>query len=684
MQKLTRRLADIEIPKGVIPVVLLVVTFLAYGIFFRQLGFYWDDLPISWIRYQFGPDVMRHYFSTNRPVWGELYQLTTRVLPQVPAVWQLFCVFWRWLTAVLCWLVILQLWPSRRRLAFTASMLFLLYPGFDLQWVSFLISHFYIVLCFFLLSYFLMFLSFRPPRWLPRGWPFALLALLFSALNVWMMEYFFFLELARPFFIFVFMRENVSTEKRADWKGLTLRSLLRWLPYLAVWIANILYRMFVFTNLAYGNVLLKDLRAQPLIAAMELLKAIIRDLWLVSAKAWAQAFQFPQPAVDGPVTTLFYAAIVVVVGVLAAAVLASLRRRSHEPPASRPWWPIALGMVAMILAGGPYWLAKLELTLGFPADRFTISFMLGVSLLIAGLLEMLPDRMHLVVAAILIGLAGGRQALWADAFRRDWTTQKALFWQMSWRAPGLEPNTMVLLNQGPLHYYSDNSIGAALNWIYDPDHHDPDIRYALFYPPSRVGGTLGNLDSGQPVTFPYPVATFHGNTSQAVVFYYQPPGCVRLLDPEMDPTNRLIPDDTLMRQAAHLSSSKWILPTGSARMPDVYGPEPAHGWCYYFERADLAAQSGDWTRVVSLGDAAFNLNDYPNDPVERFVFIEGYAHTGDWARAHELALQTYKVSPNYVGPLLCKLVDRMKREIAPDNASESSLNDLHTKFGCLP
>ena len=85
-----------------------------------------------------------------------------------------------------------------------------------------------------------------------------------------------------------------------------------------------------------------------------------------------------------------------------------------------------------------------------------------------------------------------------------------------------------------------------------------------------------------------------------------------------------------------------------------------------------------------LGDEAFNLTDYPNDPVERFVFIEGYAHLGDWERAKELAIQSYKVSPNYVGPPLCKLLDRIDHEVPAGNGKESSLNDLDTKFSCLP
>ena len=56
-------------------------------------GFYWDDLPMSWIRYELGPEAMRVYFSTSRPVWGAVYQITTRLLPQVPLYWQIFAIF---------------------------------------------------------------------------------------------------------------------------------------------------------------------------------------------------------------------------------------------------------------------------------------------------------------------------------------------------------------------------------------------------------------------------------------------------------------------------------------------------------------------------------------------------------------------------------------------------------------
>ncbi|OGO28520.1 MAG: hypothetical protein A2W33_00360 [Chloroflexi bacterium RBG_16_52_11] len=242
---------------------------------------------------------------------------------------------------------------------------------------------------------------------------------------------------------------------------------------------------------------------------------------------------------------------------------------------------------------------------------------------------------------------------------------------------------MVLTNE-ELDFYADNSMGAALNWIYAADNHSEHVDYVLFYPANRIGGSLPALDPDVPVHYSYLAGEFEGNTSQAAAFYYHPPGCVRLLDPEIDPYNRLIPDDSLLREAAALSTATLILNDATARMPEAYGSEPVHGWCYYFEQADLARQLSDWKRVAALGDSAFGLDDYPNDPIERFVFIEGYAHTGEWEKAKELSLVSYRVSKDYVGPLLCRLWQRIDRNVPESDEKTEFVIQVKTLFLCNP
>ena len=85
MQKtFMQRLKNLPAMPGSRPLLFLGVAFLAYGLFFWRHGFYWDDMPMTWIRYELGREAMTKYFYTARPVWAVLYQVTTTFLPLPP------------------------------------------------------------------------------------------------------------------------------------------------------------------------------------------------------------------------------------------------------------------------------------------------------------------------------------------------------------------------------------------------------------------------------------------------------------------------------------------------------------------------------------------------------------------------------------------------------------------------
>jgi hypothetical protein len=645
------------------PLAFLFVTVFAYGLSFWRLGFYWDDLPISWIRYQLGSAASIRYFSDSRPIWGLLYQLTSYIFPHNPAYWQLFAMFWRWAGVVALWFVALRLFPRRKYTAFLLSLLVLLYPGFNQQWVSYVYSHFFIVFFFLVFSWYLMLRGKTIP------------AVVFSVLNLVMLEYFFTLEFIRPFIIFKSLQDEPLTNRER-----LIRTFKIWLPYIGGVVVAVAYRSLVFSHPGFGYSLTDELVRAPVETLTLLVGWIFSSLWATVAAAWIQTFQFPAPSVSGARTTVLYAVVVLAVGALAFFFKRVNDDQAEGNPRRDTLWLLGLGAILLMLGGVPFWLTNVPISLGFPANRATLSFMLGACFFLIGLIELLPLRVKYLVAVLLVSLSAGRQFLWAVDYMRDWNSHRNLFWQMTWRAPALEKGTMVLINEN-LEYYADNSLSAALNWIYAPDNHTDVMDYVLFYPTNR---SALSLTPGTPVEFDFLAGRYHGSTSQAVVFYYSPPRCLRLLDPEIDSINKMIPDDSLLRDAALLSSTRPISNQPIARMPDVYGTEPTHGWCYYFQKADLARQMGDWETVTKLGDAAFALDDYPNDPVERFVFIEGYAHTADWKKAVELSQASHKVSKNYVAPLLCKLWDRIERETESTPEQGSALDEVRTRFECLP
>ncbi|HEY3475181.1 MAG TPA: hypothetical protein VGK56_11270, partial [Anaerolineales bacterium] len=335
-----------------------------------------------------------------------------------------------------------------------------------------------------------------------------------------------------------------------------------------------------------------------------------------------------------------------------------------------------------LLAGGSFWMVGIEPQLHFSADRFTLPFMLGSSLLVVALVMLFDSRPKLQygLLALLIAFSIGKQFETNIAYVRDWDVHQELFWQMSWRIPALEENTAIVSNDLPVTYFSDNSLSGPLNWIYA---RPGEMDHILYFISIRLNRGLTDLEPGLPIEQNYLAKTFYGNTSRLVVIDYSPPGCVRVLDPAIDSANRLIVP--LLRDAAVLSNTSLIYQEDAVTLPpSLFPSEPAHGWCYYFQKAELARQFGDWPEVAELGDIAFNLDDHPNDPVERFVFIEGYAHTGEWARAVRLSRETYRISKDYVGPLLCRLWERIEIETANSSSEERSraLSEVENMLSC--
>ncbi|MEP6895648.1 MAG: hypothetical protein ABI986_08580, partial [Chloroflexota bacterium] len=405
--------------------ILFVVALLAYGLLIPQLGFYWDELPMVWIRYQLGAEAMTRYFSSNRPVWGALYQITTHILPALPIYWQIFALIWRWLGAVTMYEIMKRLWSDQPHLALGVALLFLVYPGFNQQSTSYLYGHFYIVLFFFLCSILCMLLAIESP---PSYWAWMIAGMFFSALNLWMMEYFYVLELVRVGVILTALRDIPFT-----FSARIKRALKLWLPYLAVLVLSVLYRLFVFNNQVYGMGLTGQLKSAPVETIKALSQSVLLSLRLVLKDAWLQMLEIPNVANLHSVMNIYYLVIAVVISLVAAGLLLLQHdeKNSLRKNLSDAGWMIGLGLLAVLLAGGPFLLIGFTPSLAWPASRFTLPFMFGVSLIYGGLIGAIPwERLRIVLLVSLVSLAAGKQYLSAVDYQQDWVRQKELFWQM--------------------------------------------------------------------------------------------------------------------------------------------------------------------------------------------------------------------------------------------------------------
>ena len=123
--------------------------------------------------------------------------------------------------------------------------------------------------------------------------------------------------------------------------------------------------------------------------------------------------------------------------------------------------------------------------------------------------------------------------------------------------------------------------------------------------------------------------SFHGSTSQVLVIYMPQNGCLRVLDPARGDEVTYGNQSRFLVDAIPLSDLSNIIvdPNQAAKPPFL--PEPEHTWCYYFAKAELARQQGNWNQVIDLIDEAGSLGYEPEDPLEWLTYIEAQARTGN-------------------------------------------------------
>jgi hypothetical protein len=461
------------------------------------------------------------------------------------------------------------------------------------------------------------------------------------------------------------------------------QTVLHSLPYLLLFAGITYWRFFIFTyQTRYPLTLLADLQASPFSSLAKYMGVVIVSLWTVLIPGWLQAFQIPDWQSLGRITSIITAALI-----LLSMVLLGLyfwrSDHSDDEESGVSHWPgqfLLIGGLILFLGGIPFWLTGLPIQLEFPTNRFIVPSIAGAVFLVTGLLGFLDHLKgswrHLpdILVVILVAFSIGRQFQTANAYRRDWDQQTRFLQQLTERIPALQRGTLLLAGDLPSGYVSDNSITAPINWVYDPEYKGGALPYMLYYPSIRLGTSLPTLEKGQPIEQDYLVSTFFGNTAGAVSLYYNPPACLRVLDPQIDSINQTIP--AILREAAKLTDQHRIVDSTQAILPSgIIKPESTPSWCSYYEQATLAAQTGNWEVVTRLAEKAFALGDTPSDPAERFPYIEGYAHTGNWGRALELTRDSASVTP-LIHPSLCALWKRIDREVPASVGKAESLAAL--------
>ena len=676
-----------------VPLALLLVCILAFGLLIPWLGFYQDDWYQVWFGRAFGSGVFLEYYSDERPFIAGIYMLTMSIVGTSPFNWQAFGLLSRFLAVLGVYWLLRVVWPDRVRQAIWASILFAIYPAFRQQYASVIYSHYFLQMAVQLLSLGMMVLAIRQPR---RFWLWTIFSLLAGTFSLFSSEYFFGLELLRPFFIWVALGEQSST----SWRKRGVKTLRLWVPYLIILVGFLVWRIFIFKFPTYQPIIFQDIQPNYLVLASGLLKTILQDAFEVGLLTWGQTLRLfsdlgtRQPSAVAAMAIALVSALILAVYLVKLQVSPGSAEKTSEQDRKDALSWVLIGLISLLAAGWPFWFVGLPVdTLLVGGSRFTISFMFGASLLLVGLLDLLIRKIWLknLCVAVLVGMAIGFHFRDANYYRQIHKTQAEFFQQLAWRAPGLKQGTLILTNtfQEPL-LNGDNSLTAALNWIYDPA--PPyTLDYMLFFLPSRIeSGNLPGLEPGLPVLKELRNASFTGSTSQALAVYYSPPRCLRVLDPEIDQgLSKPVDMPREMKDAVGISNLAQIIPDTAlpAYLPDElfkYLP-PENTWCYFYEKAELARQEKKWQEIADLGDQAITESWELDSGWELLPFIEGYARSGQTERARQLTLEAQRKrseGKRQTDEILCSTWIRINQDAASEDALASFAKNVIRELGC--
>ena len=662
------------------PVYLLLLSIASFGSMLSKLGFYWDDWTIVWYIHFLSPVSFQQAYAMDRPLLASIVTLTTSLLGESALGWQIFALTARYVCGLALWWTAGQLWPDKNFQALAIASLFLVYPGFQQQHIAITYGNGFIVYALFLLSIGLMIRAIRRPK---SFWPVYIGSIILSGYTIFTVEYFFGLELLRPLIIWLTLNEA-----RPVFHQKAKRAGLLWMPYVLLILIFLIWRITTPTPRAQITIL-NELKTAPFLSILNLFSTITTDLFKATILAWQQTVNLDVVLSYTAITIIKYIAITIGVALLTFFSLRKLGRSNLSTQEMRYQWPLqagALGVCALILSGIPIWMTDLRLELFFPWDRFTLPMMLGSALLFAALIEVFfkANWSRAIIFATIIGLAAGMHFQVSLDYRKEWLSVRDFLWQLTWRAPKIKPGTAILTTELPFQYNWDNSLTAPVNWTYAPEIESYELSYVIYNVESRLSAGEEPLQPGTQIEEYLRLTPFFGSTDQSFFMLYRPPACLKVFDPQ---TDQRFPDKPrYFKEALPFSNPDLILNdlNSPATPPEhILGPEPAHEWCYYFQKADLARQNGDWQKVAQIGHQALTKDKkfYRRNVTELMPFIEGYAHVGEWDEAVNRSLEAYQTWGN-TQLMICELWQRIAKNAEINDQGREAIQKIQTELKC--
>lgn len=618
---------------------ILVVVFLSFVTFLpsvKNAGFYVDDYHMIFAGNNSGPDKIRVSYMVDRPAAGYLMAGLYSVFGSNIHYYQALVIALNISVALCLMWMVRKVWPNQKAAAFFCAMLAVVYPGFVDSMHAFNYSMILTSYSWYVFSIALSIKALTSSQKI-LGITLTLTSMALAMGSLLLIEYYLGLEILRIGLLYLVVHSQLVTN--ASLKLAVNKTLKIYLPYLITTGVFFIWRFFFFssyrsvTNL--GMVIGSTLES-PFSKVAAIITGLFGNFFKITLLSWFEPF-YRQLITLKPGDLLFFLGLCLVAASVVYIFFKILHPKNDEVKAIKDDMLQfgVLGFVAVIGTSLPIVFVNRAVTFE-EYGRYTLPGMIGgILILVAFFFNYIKAPIRPLVLSFLILSGIVTQLGVGKALGTEWEASKGLWWQLSWRAPSIKPGTLLT--------------GLV-------DHYNIREGFYLWGPANMIYYPIdGNVTIAAETLNPEFIKTIqHGDETErnfrSYIIYLKPKNLLVLSVPSEKSCLHLISGNAPDYSVYDSSSIQLIGQYSKIDQVDVlvdpvtppiniFGTEPDHGWCYYYQKAELAVQKLDYQETASLWEETEILELYPEDQVELVPFILSFAELGNEDKLKEILPQ---------------------------------------------
>jgi len=616
-----------------------------------QFGYTHDDWYLMYAAKVKGISIFHTIFSEDRPLRAFVMMPAYFSFGDNPFYYNLSSYFFRLLGGISFLWALRLVWVKEKLPTLFMALLFLIYPGFlsHPNGVDYL-SH-QVALAFAPMSIALSLKAvLTTKKW--HRLLFYLLSVLLGGVYLGLMEYYIGIESLRFLLVFV-----ILWRREGSWLQKTWRTVWQSLPLLLASFPFLYWRLFLFESERGAtdtgkqfSVFLSD----PVQNLFQWGRNLGEDFIKVLFGAWtiplSQFYQIHPELITG-IGILFLA---LVLWGIYAIFFAKIKG---------PFWKreaLFVGVISLLICQIPVVMVNRQVS--FPLySRYTLPGSMGAVVIIVALVYLIRLKfLKETIFALLLVISGLTHHANALKFSAETESMNDYWWQVSWRAPHIGERTTLVVNYPLVNTEEDYFIWGPANQIYYPEGTSEKVVrpgvYAVVLNEDAIKKIIAR--ERQKYSNRRGIETYPNYRNILILTQPTLDSCVQVIDGFQPEYSEWEVERIL--SVGDYSEVEHILTEESFHTPPevIFGSEPAHGWCYIYQKATLARQRGDWNLVYALDRQASQKGSAPKDSIEWMPFLQASAILDDSARVEEIA--PFMMVNEFIAQQACQILTGME------------------------